>query len=217
MSMRCSGLASLSFIIGSSECPPAMIRASGPRRWSAAIASSTLSARWYSNGAGVCTWLSFRVVAPVVAAGRCRFVLHRRVGADDRRALELLRARLARLGVQRAGLEAALRDVAQDRAARRARGRDGRLATQARERERAARVDLGDPRGPRRRALREVAEPGRGGAGVEALDEAEGVRHAGLLDEQALEQVDARVEVLVDRGHDLLDRGAFLDDLDDPG
>src|SRR5690242_16455218 len=111
MSMRCSGLASRSFIIGSRLCPPAMMRASGPRRWSAAIASSTLSARWYSNGAGVCTGLSFRVVAllgdrraagvrPAVAdAGRlARLVLHRRVGADDRRAGELLRARLARLG-----------------------------------------------------------------------------------------------------------------------
>src|SRR3954465_1808584 len=159
MSMRCSGLASLSFIIGSSECPPAMIRASGPRRWSAAIASSTLSARWYSNGAGVCTWLSFRVVAPVVAAGRCRFVLHRRVGADDRRALELLRARLARLGVQRAGLEAALRDVAQDGPAGRARGGDRRLAPEARQRQRALGVDLGDPRRVRRLAVGEVAEP----------------------------------------------------------
>src|SRR3954469_24927544 len=158
MSMRCSGLASLSFIIGRSECPPAMIRASGPSRRSAAIASSTLCARWYSNGGGVCTWRSFRVVAPVVvAAGRGRLVLQGRVSADDRRAIELLRARLARLGVQRAGLEAALRDVAQDRAARRARSRDGRLAAQARERQRAARVDLGDARRPRRRALREVA------------------------------------------------------------
>src|SRR3954454_10731618 len=101
MSMRCSGLASLSFIIGSSECPPAMIRASGPRRWSAAIASSTLCARWYSNGAGVCTGLSLRVVALVVGRRRglgpalhrrrpARLVLDRRVGADDRRALELL-------------------------------------------------------------------------------------------------------------------------------
>src|SRR3954468_8256954 len=107
MSMRCSGLASLSFIIGSSECPPAMIRASGPRRWSASIASSTLVARWYSNGAGVCTFVSFGVVGrlglgdgraragPAADAGRlARLVLHRRVGADDRRALEPLRARL---------------------------------------------------------------------------------------------------------------------------
>src|SRR4051812_23604783 len=142
MSMRCSGLASRSFIIGSSEWPPAMIRASGPSRWSAAIASSTLCARWYSNGAGVCTWLPFRVVAAVL--GR-RLVLDRRVGADDGRALELLRARLAGLGVECARLEAAARDVAQDRAARRARGRDRGLAAEARERQRAARVDLGDP------------------------------------------------------------------------
>ena len=54
MSIRCSGLASRSFIIGSRLWPPAMIRASGPSRSSAAIAPSTLVARSYSNGAGVC-------------------------------------------------------------------------------------------------------------------------------------------------------------------
>src|SRR5919206_4499447 len=156
MSMRCSGLASRSFIIGSRLWPPAMRRASGPRRWSAPIASSTLSARWYSNGPGVCTWLSF----PVVALGPGGPILDRRVGPDDRRAGELLRAGLARLGVQRAGHEAAAGHVAQDGPARRAGGGDRRLAAQARERQRAARVDLGDPRRPGRLALREVAEPG---------------------------------------------------------
>src|SRR5918995_1285798 len=54
MSTRCSGLASRSFIIGSRLCPPAMMRASEPRRWSAAMAPSTLVARSYSNEAGVC-------------------------------------------------------------------------------------------------------------------------------------------------------------------
>src|SRR3954452_8955652 len=116
MSMRCSGLASRSFIIGSRLWPPAMMRASGPRRCSAAIASSTLSARWDSNGAGVCTGLSFRVVAlglrledrrarqPLPDARRvARLVPHRRVGADDRRAGELLRARLEGLGGERGG------------------------------------------------------------------------------------------------------------------
>ena len=39
------------------------------------------------------------------------------------------------------------------------------------------------------------AEARRGGARVEAVDEADGVVHAGLLHEQALEQVDAGVEV----------------------
>src|SRR4051812_10576602 len=209
MSTRCSGLASRSFIIGRRLWPPAMMRASGPRRWSAPTASSTLRTRRYSNGPGVCTWLSFRVV-PVGPLGP---VLDRRVRADDRRALELLGGGLARLGVQRAGHEAAARHVAQDRAARRAGGGDRRLAAEARERQRAARVDLGDPRRLRRLALREVAEPLRGGAGVQALDQADGVAHAGLLDEQALEQVDARVEIAVDRGDDLLDGGALLDDL----
>src|SRR3954447_5335975 len=116
MSIRCSGLASRSFIIGSRLWPPAMIRASGPRRWSAPTASSTLCARRYSNGAGVCTGLSFRVVGlrlvggavglehgrasavallPADARRVARLVLDRRVRADDRRALEALGARLA--------------------------------------------------------------------------------------------------------------------------
>src|SRR4051794_36636420 len=55
MSIRNSGAARRSFIIGSRLCPPAITRASGPRRWSSAIASSTLVARSYSNGAGTCT------------------------------------------------------------------------------------------------------------------------------------------------------------------
>jgi hypothetical protein len=45
MSIRCSGVASRSFIIGRSEWPPATSRDSGPSRSSSAIASSTLDAR----------------------------------------------------------------------------------------------------------------------------------------------------------------------------
>src|SRR4051794_431398 len=55
MSIRTSGLARRSFIIGSRLWPPAITRASGPWRCSAAIAPSTLVARSYSNGPGVCT------------------------------------------------------------------------------------------------------------------------------------------------------------------
>ncbi len=55
MSTRYDGLASRSFIIGSRLCPPAITRASDPARSSAASAPSTLVARSYSNGAGVCT------------------------------------------------------------------------------------------------------------------------------------------------------------------
>ena len=64
MSIRCSGLASRSFIIGSRLWPPAMTRASGPSRWSDAIAPSTLVARSYSNAAGVCNACSFQRQAP---------------------------------------------------------------------------------------------------------------------------------------------------------
>src|SRR5919107_2284700 len=214
MSMSHSGLASRSFIIGSRLWPPAMIRASGPWRWSAAIAPSTLVARSYSNGPGVCTGLSFAVLSLVVSIGP---VLHRRVRADHGRAGHLLGPRLARLGVQRPRGEAAAGDVAQDGAAGRAGRGDRRLAAEPGERQRPLRVDLADARRLRRRALGEVAEPLRRGARVEALDEADGVLHAGLLDEQPLEQVDAGVEVLVDRRDDPLDRGALLDDLADRG
>ena len=45
MSIRCAGVASLSFIIGIRLWPPAMIRAPEPTRWSEAITPSTLVAR----------------------------------------------------------------------------------------------------------------------------------------------------------------------------
>ena len=52
MSIRSSGLARRSFIIGSRLWPPAITRASGPRSASSAIALSTLVARAYSIGPG---------------------------------------------------------------------------------------------------------------------------------------------------------------------
>src|SRR3954471_10356985 len=130
MSIRCSGVASRSFIIGSRLWPPAMIRASGPRRSSAAIAPSTLVARSYSKGAGVCMSaprgkpLPGRpdVLAPLVLLGR--------VGADHRRAREPLGAVLTDLGIELAGVEAAVLDRAQHWAAR-TRGGDRRLAAEA--------------------------------------------------------------------------------------
>src|SRR3954447_3184061 len=250
MSIRTSGLARRSFIIGSRLWPPAMTRASGPWRWSAAMAPSTLVARSYSNGPGVCTsgpllgraggaGLGAAVAVAVrrrrrggggrrlghhPAAGHpaadtgllARLVALRRVGADDRRALEALRARLARLGVQKPRRQAAALDVAQHPAAR-ARGGDRRLAAEAGERQRALRVDLADPRRVDLPALREVAEARGGGARIQAVDQPDGVLQPGLLDEQALEQVDARVEVAVDVADDLGDRGALLDDLPDRG
>src|SRR5215210_7161181 len=151
MSTRCSGLASRSFIIGSRLWPPAMTRASGPRRSSVAIAPSTLVARSYSNGAGVCNVLLSRSGrlgrqppawrSDVLAA----LVLLRRAGADHRRDRQLLRRLVTDARVQQAGREAAAGHVAQDCAAR-AHGRDRRLAPEPRERERALRVHLADPR-----------------------------------------------------------------------
>src|SRR5829696_3332728 len=217
MSIRRSGLASRSFIIGRRLWPPAMTRASGPCRWSAAIAPSMLLARSYSNGPGVCNGvvsdsgtagrkpLAGRadVLAPLVALGGA--------GADHRRARELLRARVPDVRVERSRREAPALDVAEHGFSR-ARHGDGRLAPEPRERERALGVDLTDARRVDRRAVGEVAQAGGGGPRVEALDEPDGVGQAGLLDEQPLEQVDARVQLLVDRGQDVVDRRALLHD-----
>ena len=135
----------------------------------------------------------------VLGSASGSLVLDGRVGADDRRARQPLRARLADLGVERARGQAAAGHVAQDRAADRARARRsaprGRAARASacpscRPRRSAARVIVG--------ALREVAEarpprrPGRG------RRRGRRVAQPGLLDEQALERVDAGVEVGVD-------------------
>ena len=59
MSIRCSGFASRSFIIGSRLWPPAMTRASEPSFSRDAMAPSRLVARSYSNAAGVCNTYPF--------------------------------------------------------------------------------------------------------------------------------------------------------------
>ena len=120
-----------------------------------------------------------------------------RFGADDRRARQLRGARLAARRVEGARRRAAVGGIAQRRAAR-AGGGDRRLAAEPRERQRAARVDLADPRRHDVRALREVAQALRGRARVEALDQAHGVGHPRLLDQQPLERGHAGVEVRVD-------------------
>src|SRR3990172_1621712 len=128
MSIRCSGFASRSFIIGSRLCPPAMMRASEPSLSSDAIAPSTLVARSYSNDAGVCKEAPF---VSGIGRGRIRprgccpageplarcpdvfplLVLHGRVGTDDRRPCQGLRSGLADLGVQLPRRQASTLDV----------------------------------------------------------------------------------------------------------
>src|SRR6185295_1042544 len=132
----CVGFASRSFIIGSRLCPPAMMRASGPSFCSDAIAPSTLAARSYSNGAGVCNR------APLVlgrAAGeplaRCPdvfplLVLLGRVGSDHGRPGQRLGPRLADLGVELPCGQAAALDVPQRRSGG-VPGGDRRLAAEA--------------------------------------------------------------------------------------
>src|SRR6187397_3032010 len=129
MSTRYSGLARRSFIIGSRLWPPAMMRASEPCSCSACSTPSTLVARSYPNGAGVCTR------APFASAGRqaltrlpdvlALLVLGGSVGPDDRRSGQVLRALLAALGIQPPCREAAALDVAQHRARRGGRGDRG--------------------------------------------------------------------------------------------
>src|SRR5665213_3140106 len=115
MSIRCSGFASRSFIIGRRLWPPAMMRASGPSLCSDASAPSTLVARSYSNDAGVCKRAPFvsgsyghvqhrgrpvslpRPVGETLARRSDVFpllVLHGGVGADDGRPRQGLRPRL---------------------------------------------------------------------------------------------------------------------------
>ena len=121
MSIRCSGFASRSFIIGSRLWPPAMIRASEPSRSSDAIAPSTLVARSYSNGAGVCNGAPFRSSgsdsrgsrlrgAPM--SSRCSYCSGASVPITGERR-QLLRARVPHVRVQLARREAAALDVAQ--------------------------------------------------------------------------------------------------------
>ena len=141
-------------------------------------------------------------------------VLHRRVGADDRRPGERRRHRLTDLGIQQSRSEASALDVPQHGTGGVARS-DRRLPAEPGERERASRVDLSDARRHDLRALREVPEPRCGGAGIQALDESDRVGDAGLLDEQALEEIDTGVELLVDRRDDPVDRLALLHDLAD--
>src|SRR5215207_4033126 len=149
------------------------------------------------------------------AALLARRVLDGRAGADHRRPRQLFGARLARLGIERARLEAAALHVPKHRALG-ARGGDRRLSPEPRERERPLRVHLRDARWLDGLAVGEVAQPLGRGPRIETFDQSDRVRQARLLHEQALEQVDARVEVGVDVLHDVLDGSALLDDLAHP-
>src|SRR4051794_18110337 len=200
MSTRYSGFASRSFIMGSRLWPPAITRASGPCFTSNAMAPSTLSARSYSNGAGVCTRLPGRQPPARLPDVLALLVLNRRVRPDHGRARQILRRWRAPLRGEHPRREAAALDVAQHRP-RRVAGGDRSLASEPRERQRAPGVDLADARRLDVPALRVLPEAFGRRAGVEALDEPHRVLHARLLHEHSLEQLDSRVEVLVDRVH----------------
>src|SRR5829696_3216646 len=77
ISTRTSGEANRSFISGNRLCPPAISRASSPCRSSSAIASPTLDARSYSNGAGTCIVLPLlNRVDPVGLGAAWALLLH---------------------------------------------------------------------------------------------------------------------------------------------
>src|SRR4051812_35616086 len=171
MSTRYSGDARRSFIIGSRLCPPAITRAPAPSRPSVAMAPSTVVARSYSNGPGVCTerpFLGWQVATNAGLLGR--LVLHRRVSPDHRRARHPLGARLADLRIQHPGRQASGGRVAQCRPVR-AGSRDRGLASKPRECERALRVDLRDPRRLDVAAALEVAQACRAGPRIETVDQ----------------------------------------------
>src|SRR5262249_4014894 len=138
------------------------------------------------------------------------------VGAYDRRLRQVLGAGVTDGGVELARRQAAALDVPQHLAGR-ARCRDRRLAAEPRPGQRALRVDLAYARRIDLAALRGGTQPGGRGAGVDAVDQPHGVAQPSLLHEQALQQLDARVELLVDRLHDPVHRLALLDDLADAG
>src|SRR3954451_16833380 len=192
MSISRDGCASRSFIIGIRLWPPATTRESSCSR-SDAIAPWIVDARSYSNGAGVCIF---------------GLVLDGCVGADHRRAAGAVGR------VQAARGAAAVAGVAQGGPVGAGRG-ERRLAPQAGERERAARVDGADPWRSDGRAVGEVAQARLLGAGIEAVDQPHRLRQAGLLHQQTLERVDGGVEVGVDLGDDRVDRLGLGDDLAD--
>ena len=224
MSIRCSGLASRSFIIGSRLWPPAMTRASGAeplqRRDRALDAGRALVLEWRG---GLHAWLlsdrrdgqPLAGLADVVAL----LVLHGGVGADHRRARQRSRAAPGgRSGIEQPRREAAALDVAQHRA------RPGwPSAIGASRPSRASvsvplRVDLADARRRDRRRSpgscggRRRRRPGRG--------RRRGRRRPpcpAFLTSRPSSSVDAGVELRVDVVDDLVDRRALLEDLADAG
>ncbi len=223
MSIRCSGLASRSFIIGSRLWPPAMIRASGPSRSSAAIAPSTLVARSYSNGAGVCNRapLAIRTAWPASACAARRCPRAARTGRARRCRSPASAAASPAPGARTFGYssarrEAAALDVAQHRA------RPGwRAAIGASRPSRASvsvplRVDLADPRRrrrPRSRGSRAGPRRRRPGRGPRRGPIASFM--PAFLTSRPSSRSTPASRCRVDRVHDAVDRRALLDDLAD--
>ena len=113
-----------------------------------ARSSATATPRWLEPRAG-----SRLRGAPM--SSRCSYWTGS-VGADHRRSRQVRRRLVTDRRVQQARREAATLDVPQHLAAGRARGGDRCLAAEARERQRALRVDLADPRRVDLGALGEV-------------------------------------------------------------
>ena len=211
MSIRYSGFASRSFIIGRRLCPPAITRASGPCSLERCDAPSTLVARSYSNAAGICKARSFQAATVRIEvnwkpsdrrfgvlevtcrhplAGRADvlalLVLDRGIGADHRRSRQP-RGWCGARGVEPRAARLPPSTLRSAGPAGLAIG-DRSLAAEPGQRERALGVDLARSAAPRSRCSRGSCGTGRRGAGVEAVDEADRVDQSGLLHQQALEQ-----------------------------
>ena len=214
------GFASRSFIIGSRLCPPAMTRASGR----AAAATRSRRRRWWrartrmARASARCSLLSGGSARELLAGCRCRPAARtaraRRCRSPATR--QGLGTRLADLGIEQRAPRGC-RPRRPERRARRVGHCDRGLAAEPGERERALRVDLADARRLDRRAVGEVPEPGCAGAGVEALDEADGVRAGPPSSRAGPRAGRRRRRVGVDVVDDVVHRRALLDDLADAG
>ena len=177
MSIRCSGWASRSFIIGSRLWPPAMIRASGPSRSSEAIApvdaGRTLVLEWRGGLHG----------APLLRqdclAGNCLrgWPMSSRRSYCSGESVPMTGERGSSaapvLAARRVQHRATPRCRRRDRAAPAPRGLAAAIGASRPSRASVSvpsRVDLADPRRHDVLALREVAQARGGGARVEALD-----------------------------------------------
>ena len=229
MSIRCSGLARRSFIIGSRLWPPAMIAGVAAvlaeRRDRALDAGRALIVEWrWGLHQRVAPFGSDRVRRPrrhprmrgppTSASGS--YWTGESVPMTGERGSSRRRAARGRPGTARS-VATRCRTTGCAAPGPSGGGGDRRLASEPRERQRAARVDLADPRRLDLLGLREVAQPAGGGARVEPVDQPDGVASGpAFLTSRPSSASTAASRLRVDVAHDRLDRRGLLDQLRRP-